>query len=73
MERMKEKLLLSIISTPIIPLVGKMTTIQHYSIEKSTTIIVPSVIVPHARKTSIITQPTKNNYNYNNTSCYPTT
>jgi len=48
---MKEKLLLSIISTPIIPLVGKMTTIQHYSIEKSTTIIVPSVIVPHARKT----------------------
>jgi hypothetical protein len=34
-----------------------MTSIA-LSVEKTTTIMVPSVIVPHARKTSIITQPT---------------
>jgi hypothetical protein len=35
-----------------------MTTIS-LSVEKTTTILVPNVIVPHARKISIITQPTK--------------
>jgi hypothetical protein len=37
---------------------GKMTTIA-LSIEKTTTIMVPSVIIADARKTSIITQATK--------------
>jgi hypothetical protein len=35
-----------------------MTTIA-LLVEKTTTIIIPSVIIPHARKTSIITQHTK--------------